>query len=438
MLILSLFTVFVFLKASFFAACRSSLHITDRQSLPLFDDPKLDGAKRALFNLIRRPARLAIALSIGENGGYAVFSALVTAMFIINLHQFDLKSAVLIAVALFAAFLASYIVGKVLLMHYLGTPEFILVWAPVLSFLIASMLPLVLIVEKFVFLIEKPDDYLARVGATELDFWRGKLETDETLAYEEKEMIRSIYEFGETTAREIMTPRTVLKAIDVNTPPQDVLEFFAHTPYSRIPIYEGTTDSIIGVIHVKNVLNAIARDGLDNLNLRKIATEPFFTPETKKLDELLQEIRNAKRQMVIVLDEYGGMSGIVTLEDILEEIVGEIQDEYDQEVKPLIELKSGAYLMSARLPIEELNEALGFAIEEEDFDTVGGLASAKLGRIPSKGDNFTFEGWDFHIVSMEGKRVNLMRVEPSIKGRANLEKPVSNGNRTHAPEAQSR
>jgi len=192
------------------------------------------------------------------------------------------------------------------------------------------------------------------------------------------------------------------------------------------------------VIHVKNVLNAIARDGLDNLNLRKIATEPFFTPETKKLDELLQEIRNAKRQMVIVLDEYGGMSGIVTLEDILEEIVGEIQDEYDQEVKPLIELKSGAYLMSARLPIEELNEALGFAIEEEDFDTVGGLASAKLGRIPSKGDNFTFEGWDFHIVSMEGKRVNLMRVEPSIKGRANLEKPVSNGNRTHAPEAQSR
>ena len=430
-LILAGLAVFEFLLASFFSACRASLHTADRQELPLFDDPGLSRSERILFRHLRRPARLAIGLSVGENGGYAFALALSVAAGAISLAPLDSLDILPIAATLFLALLVIFLVGKVLFMHYLGTPDFILVWSPLLSFFLLLMFPLVWLIEKFLFILEKPEEYLSRVGATELDFWSVMPEAESELDDEEREMIRSIYEFGETTAREIMTPRTDLQAIDVETPGPEVLEFLAASRYTRFPVYEESLDSIIGVIHVKNVIKALAAVSINDLDLRSIATEPFYVPETKKLDELLQEIKDARKQMVIVLDEYSGVSGIVTLEDILEEIVGEIQDEYDDEAKQIIPLKNGLYNLSARLPIEEMNEELGTTIDDEDFDTVGGLVLSQLGRIPEKGDRFAFEGWDFTVLSMDGNRINLVRAETSANNSANLERIEANGSRAH-------
>ncbi len=440
--LVSLFSVLAlmsFFISSFFAACRSSFNISDKQNMPLFDEPSLRTARRALFNLIRRPTRLAVALSVGENGGMALTVAFVAAAFIIHYEPLSIIESVFVVLIAFAVLLLVYIIGKTALMHYLGTPDFIYVWSSLLSFFIYLLYPLVLVIEKLVFLIEKPEDYLKRVGSTELDFWRGRSANEDNLENEEREMIRSIYEFGETTAREIMTPRTVMVAIDVNTPAQDVVEFFARSRFSRIPLYETTLDSIIGVIHVKNVLSAVARDGIDNLQLKHLATEPFYVPETKKLDELLQEIRSVRKQLVIVLDEYGGVSGLVTLEDILEEIVGEIQDEYDEDTKPIIPLKSGAYLLSARVPIEEMNETLNISTDDEDFDTLGGLVFSMLGRIPAKGDHFLFEGWNFTVVAMDGKRISMVRADPTGMLQANLERThAGNGHKQNGSSSSSR
>lgn len=426
-LVFFLIALVQFFAGSFFAACKSSLFVVDRQDLPIVDDPSHPRRKRVLYKLLRRPARLLIGLTVGENANYFGTAALGTAAIAILL--FPLSTAdVVITIGFFVVLtLAILLIGKVHLMHYLGTAKFIEDWSPTLALMLVMQSPVSAIVEKLVFLLEKPEEYLERMGATELDIWNAQPEDSSELEEEEREMIRSIYEFGDTTAREIMTPRTDVQAIDARSPAKEVLEFIAGSNYSRFPVYEENLDEIIGVVHVKNVLSNIVQGKPESLSLRTIATAPYFVPETKKLDELLQEIKQNRKQMVIVVDEYGGMAGVVTLEDILEEIVGEIQDEYDNEAKQLINLSEGVFIMSARLGIEEMNEALGTEIEFEDFDTLGGLVLSNLGKVPVKGDLFEYAGWKFTVMNMQGNRIGMMRVEVSETHDGNLERAETNG-----------
>ncbi len=421
-----------FFAGSFYAACKSSLFVVDRQDLPIVDDPSLSRRKRVLYNLLRRPARLLIGITVGESGNFFGTAAFGTAALVIALTPLS-TADVLVAAGFFAVLsLAILLIGKVHLMHYLGTPKFIEDWSPTLALLLALQSPVSAIVEKLVFLLEKPEEYLERMGATELDIWNARPLDAGELEDEEREMIRSIYEFGDTTAREIMTPRTDVQAIDARSPAKEVLEFIAGSNYSRFPVYEESLDQIIGVVHVKNVLSSVVRGGQGALNLKTVATSPYFVPETKKLDELLQEIKQNRKQMVVVVDEYGGMAGVVTLEDILEEIVGEIQDEYDNEVKPIIEISDSVFIMSARLAIEEMNEALDTEFEFEDFDTVGGLVLSNLGKVPLKGDSFEDDGWKFTVMNVQGNRIGMIRVERSETHGANLERAETNGTRAVA------
>lgn len=427
--VLTALAIVNFLVGGFFAAARASLAKMDRKSIPVFDYPSLSRRHRILLSLLRRPVRLAVGLATGEflgEAGALLFGTGALYFYLAPVNVSDLLTLILGALAILLMIL---LVGRVLAVHYLGTPEFARIWSPVLFVLLFIELPIILLVERLVFLLEKPEDYLEKVGAEHLDVWIEQPEDNGELEEEELEMIRSIFEFGDTTVREIMTPRIDLQALEAGTPGVEVLDFLALSPFSRFPVYEKTLDVIVGILHIKDLLKFMREGNLSDLDLRRITRDPHFVPETKRLDDLLREIREHRAQMVIVIDEHGGVSGIVTIEDLLEEIVGEIQDEYDDEGEDLVALDEGGYIVRSRMPIEEFNEALGTSIEGEDFDTVGGLAFARFGRVPEKGDYFQYDGWQFTILSISRNRIGILKVERSPRHGANLERAEADAER---------
>ncbi|AAR35658.2 hemolysin family protein [Geobacter sulfurreducens] len=198
---------------------------------------------------------------------------------------------------------------------------------------------------------------------------------------EENAMIRSIFELRDTIVREIMVPRTDMACVSADAAVANVLNTIISCGHSRIPVYDGTVDNIIGLIYAKDLLKywGMSEPAID---LKRIMRAPYFIPETKNLEELLQEFKRKRVHIAIVIDEYGGTSGLVTIEDLLEQIVGDIQDEYDLEEEWLEEEPDGSILVDARLPIEDLEEYFGIEVEREKFDTVAGLIFHLTGRIP--------------------------------------------------------
>lgn len=222
------------------------------------------------------------------------------------------------------------------------------------------------------------------------------------LAEQEKEMIRGIVDFRDTQTKEIMVPRIDLVAADIETPVEEIEDLIIESGHSRIPIYEETIDNIIGIIHAKDLLLRIKKQGG---KLGDYLRQPYFVPKTKRVNQLLSEFQRDKIQMAIVVDEYGGTAGIVTIEDIMEEIVGEIQDEYDFE-EPLVKrLGDGRYLVNAKIDIEELNEALGIDLPSEDFESLGGYILQQLERVPLPGEVIQEDNVSIEIKDADERRV---------------------------------
>jgi CBS domain containing-hemolysin-like protein len=227
---------------------------------------------------------------------------------------------------------------------------------------------------------------------------------------EENEMIRSILEFRDRMVREIMVPRTDMACVPAEASIREVISNIIACGHSRIPVYDGTVDNIIGVLYAKDLLKSWGTcDG--DVDLRTIIRPPFFVPETKSFEELLQEFRRRRVHLAIVIDEYGGTSGLVTIEDLLEQIVGDIQDEYDLEEEWLVEQGDGTVVVDARLPVEDLEEWFGVDIEREKFDTIGGLIFHVTGRIPRSGEVAEGYGLVFRILDAEERKINKVRIE---------------------------
>ena len=222
-------------------------------------------------------------------------------------------------------------------------------------------------------------------------------------------MIRRIAGMVDTAVREIMVPRMDIVAEEANASVDDVLRSVMERGFSRIPIYEETIDDIVGVVHAKDLLQFLA-DGQRPTSLGEIARPPYFVPEVKHIDELLAELREQRIQLAIVVDEYGGTAGLVTIEDVLEEIVGEIQDEYDREEATIERLNDAEAIMDARVGLDELNEMFDLQIEGEDYDTVGGFVYHQLGRMPAPGDEVQADGLDLRVISVLGRRIKKIRV----------------------------
>jgi putative hemolysin len=223
---------------------------------------------------------------------------------------------------------------------------------------------------------------------------------------EEQEMIENVLELSETTADEIMTPRTDIVAVEVNSDLQTVLETINNAGHTRVPVYEGNIDNIIGFVYAKDLLTEIGKKPAD-FNLRSKLRNAYFVPETKPLRALLHEFQNRKLHIAVVLDEYGGTAGIVTLEDILEELVGEITDEYEEKPpEPVKEIDQNTIEADARTYIDDLNDQFELNLpEDEDYDTIGGFIFSRLGYIPKTGENFDYENLKFTISSAEPRRI---------------------------------
>lgn len=238
--------------------------------------------------------------------------------------------------------------------------------------------------------------------------------TPETeLEEEEKRMIHGVVELGETEVKEIMRPRPDMICAQEDSTLDQIRELVEKHGHSRIPIYKENIDNISGIIYVKDLFLRSDGQGKE-AKLSSLARKAYFVPESKKVDELLKEFKKDKIHMAIVVDEYGGTAGLVTLEDILEEIVGEIQDEYDEEVPPIQKLRDRTYRVDARVSIEDLNETLGTRIEERGFETVGGFIYDLEGSVPDQGMVLEYKSEECElsllVEKVEGQRIKTVRI----------------------------
>jgi len=229
---------------------------------------------------------------------------------------------------------------------------------------------------------------------------------------EKLEMIEGIEELSQTTVKEAMVPRIDVEFIAHDAASGPLLATVAEQGYSRYPVYKDTIDNVIGILYVKDILKEV--EHLQTLSVKKISRKPFFVPDSKKLDELLKEFKRRKVHIAVAIDEYGGVSGIICLEDIIEIIVGDIQDEFDDEKADFTELGKGIYLCDARTQIDELNDALGIALPDEDFETLGGFVFELFGKIPDSLEKISYETAagiiDFIVQDIEGHKINTIKL----------------------------
>ncbi|MBI4271665.1 MAG: HlyC/CorC family transporter [Candidatus Rokubacteria bacterium] len=230
---------------------------------------------------------------------------------------------------------------------------------------------------------------------------------------QEAEMIDKIFDLGDTTVREVMVPLVEVTMLPDTATPQEAIAVIHQRGFSRIPVYRQRQTDIVGVVAAMDLLSR----GAQAASLDELKRVPYYVPETKRIDDLLREMQRARTHMAVVVDEYGGSTGVVTLEDVLEEIVGEIQDEHDRTPASVERLPDGSYLIQARTNVDELNEALDWNLPKEDYETVAGLVLATVHRIPRKGEEFQVPGYAITVLEADARRVTVVKIAP-ISGAA--------------------
>ena len=229
----------------------------------------------------------------------------------------------------------------------------------------------------------------------------------------EESMLLGILRFNDLQVQDTMIPRTDIDCVPDDMPLQEVARIIVRSGHSRIPVYKDTRDNIVGILHAKDVLSSLLDQGDDVPSVSTVMREPFFVPETKSIRTLLQEFRARKQHIAIALDEYGGTSGLITIEDVLEEIVGDIEDEHDaprqEDIRPLGE---NVYELTGRALLEDL-EDLGVDLDSDEVDTIGGYLSMEAGHVPGPGERFTLRGWTFTVLEADRKLIIRLRMEPA-------------------------
>ncbi len=230
----------------------------------------------------------------------------------------------------------------------------------------------------------------------------------DSLSFERKDMIKGIVELSDTSVKEVVVPRIDVVFISHDTTHEELMSITVTHGYSRYPVYKDTIDNVIGILYVKDLFSYIK----DNkpIVLESIIRKPFFIPESKRLDALLREFKRRKVHIAIVVDEYGGVSGIICLEDIIEEIVGDIQDEFDDEKEDIIKIGENMFLCDARAEIEDINEAAGISLPEEPFETLGGFVFDLFGKIPVTYEKISYGNIDIIVQDIDGHKINSVKL----------------------------
>ncbi len=401
--------VFFFALSAFLSRCEAALLAISRRWL---EEGREKRKKNGLAQVLERRGELSLAILSARsfaNVGTISLAALLTARLLVGhglLLWFLLETLILGVVFLFLV----EILPKLLVLKRASEVSIGLVRSMELLGLFFS--PLVKVLQKLA------GGKMAELAAeTTFSFKAGdglkvSIETGEDpalLEEDEREMIHSIFEFGETNVKEVMIPRIDMVCADSKLSARQALELIVKSGHSRIPIFKDKIDHIVGLLYAKDLLGPLQK-GRHDFQILELIREVYFVPETKMINELLREFRSRRIHMAIVVDEYGGTAGLVTLEDLLEEIVGEIQDEYDTEEKLIEVVDKRTAEVSAKINLDDLNEELGLDLPNDEFDTLGGFIYDLAGIVPKKGARLKYKELQFVIQEVRGQRVSKVKI----------------------------
>ncbi|MFQ5743701.1 MAG: HlyC/CorC family transporter [Acidobacteriota bacterium] len=395
--------------SGFFSGSETALMAVNRYRLSYLAR-RGDKSAARVRSLVAMPDRLISTILLGNNFANTAASAVATAWAISVVGDRGTLYATLIMTALIL--ILSEITPKTLAARNPERVSF-LVSVPIAT-LVKVLYPLASIAtavaNALLFRWGKPHPQVAKVSAEDIEGIISLGEEERVIAREKRQMLHGILRLTETTIEDVMIPRTQVVAISVNAQASEILDVIRRSGNTRFPVYEGTLDDIVGVLHSKDVFRYWER--LEEMSLRSLARKPLFVPESAALEDLLQAFQLQRKHLAIVIDEYGGVEGIVSLEDLLEEIVGEIEDEYDLPRTPqVMELPDGSLLVGGACPLSFLNRQYGLELKAQESTTLAGLLLEITGRIPKPGERILHAGLTFLIQRARPHRVEQIRVE---------------------------
>lgn len=388
----------------------------------LYQEPGYESTDERIHRMLHKPRRLLATILIGNTFANIVSSVLAAVIAGKIALYYGLSAALVYTIEILVLTFMILILSEI-------TPKIIAINNPLKvarkmsGFIYSSfiiMAPVSKLIANSTMTLEnnlpKPEN---QVTAEDLKIMAEMSEKDGSIKGEEREIIENVIEFGNTTVREIMTSRVNIVAVPVDANLSEVIELIQNKGLSRMPLYENDLDTMIGVIYAKDVLPYINTDiSGTGINWKTIARKALFIPATKKLDDLLRDFQHEKTHIAIVVDEYGGTEGIVTLDDILEEIVGDIGDEYDEEEEKLYtKFKNGVYIFDAKIDLDDLDEILNTSIStaDDEYETLGGLIYHLTERIPNVGERVVYKDLEMTVHSVKNNRVKKLRVKPLKK-----------------------
>jgi CBS domain containing-hemolysin-like protein len=397
------------LLLAFFWGAETALFAANRLKLRHLED-KGDVRARVALSLFERPARLLSTVLISNNIVNTGLIVVATASFV-GLLGAD-KGVVAAFVFSSVLLIIVEIVSKSVAAHH--ADRLSLAAARPVSWLSVLLTPIIRVLSFVTNLLSRPfGGHVASdaplVSPEEIQMLVRMGEEQGVLEQDERDMIHSIIKFGDTVVREVMVPRVDMVSVEADAPVEDLLTIIREHGHSRVPVYDDNFDNIVGLVHVKELLTGF-RDGRLVGKARDFMKPPYLVPETKRVDELFREMRRKKIHMAIAVDEYGGTAGLVTIEDLLEEIVGPIQDEYDAEEAPIKLLSEREALVDGRVHLEEVNDALGLALPVGEVDSIGGFVFSLLGHIPGLGDRVAYDGVELVVERVDGHRIEQVKI----------------------------
>jgi len=413
---LILLLILIFLSA-FFSMSETALTSVSRVKVRNLLEQKKRGAK-ALSELRENPSKFLGTILVGNNIVNISASALATSISIqvletYGLHEIGIAVGIAIGITTFFILVFGEITPKTVAIR--NAERISLFSAPIIRVLSVILAPFVQIFTfvSIPFIRLFGGKMLERGPFLTLEEIKMLLLTGEregVIEEEEKEMISSIFEFGETIVREVMTPKPDMQCLPIESSVDQAIKAILESGHSRIPVYEGNIDNIVGIIYAKDLLKTIEVDR-SKLNLKDFMRPAIFVPESKKVDDLLHQMQGARTHIAIIIDEYGATAGLVTLEDLIEEIVGEIYDEFEKKAKSIEKIDDRTYIVDARLSIPDVNQALKIRLSKKKYDTVGGFVMDGLGKVPAVGDSLKYYNLRISVERVYRRRITRVKIE---------------------------
>jgi magnesium and cobalt exporter, CNNM family len=416
---------------AFFVAAEYGLVTARRTRITELRDQG-DRRARLVLHITANPPRFIAAMQLGVTITSLAIGALGEPVFA---HIFEPIPATLVSFAL-AFLVITYlhvVIGELVpkgiaLGHAESTA--LVVSRPV-SWFFVGMRPLIWVLENSsdgvlrILGLESPGEERSALSEAELKMLLDRSTQSGELEQQEQEMLYKVFDFADKEVSEVMVPRPDVVALSIDLPPEECLAAVIDSPYTRYPVYRETLDNVVGVLHVRDLFSALVDRGIANVEVEGIVRDAYIIPETKDLAAMLTEFRRTNQHMAIVVDEYGAMQGIVTLEDLLEEIVGEIEDEFDLPDESIERIDDDTIRIAGTFPIDDFNEQFGTELEEDDYHSIGGFVFGLIGRAPEPGDSLDHDGMRFDVLEVEGSRI--LKLAVTFMKRRESKEPVAEG-----------